>query len=263
MTRIIDSFMYAGEADMLYFRLEHLSGRVDRHVIAEATRTHQGVPRDLWVPKHLGCCLAPYCDRITFVQVDFPDVALGPWEREHYQRDQLWNGLASVPPDMLRPDDVVLIADVDEIPSDEALSWSLDERPHAAVLRQRTFHSAVDWEYTDPQYASVIVKAGLLSWPWGTLSKIRDARDSLPVIQDGGWHFSWLGSLEERRRKLRERTCHTTDVPAAELEAIDSGATWESGLHYPSVVKPVDVDDTWPPYISQRKCPATWFRPRT
>lgn len=162
----------------------------------------------------------------------------------------------------LRPDDIVLICDLDEFPSDEALADPLEQFPHAAVLRMRTFHSAVDWEYTEPQYATVMVRAGHLSWPHGTLSKIRDTRDGMRVIENGGWHFSWLGTLEERRRKLTERTCHYDDVPAGELEAIASGATFETGLHYPSVVKPVDVDETWPPYIWQRKCPPTWFRPR-
>lgn len=258
MSRVLDTFMFAGEVDMLYFRLEHLAGKVEYHVIVEATQTHRGVQRMPWVPHHMGCCLAPYRDRIRYVQVEFPPFALGPWGREHYQRDRAWEGLAPV----MRPDDMVLISDVDEIPSDEALAA---EGGTAFALRQRIFHSAVDWEYPEPLVTSVIARAGNLSWVPGTtaISRMRDARLGLPVISDGGWHFSCLGTTAERQQKLDERTCHL-EMPEAEWRAIYDGDTWKLGLHgaADSQVKAVEVDETWPTYIQHRKCPPCWFRPR-
>lgn len=257
VSRVFDCIMFAGEADMLYFRLAHLEGKVERHIIVEATKTHRGVPRDPWVPRHLGCCLAPYRDRITLIQVVFPDHALAPWGREHFQRDQTWTVLAPV----MRPDDRLLIADVDEIPSDEALA---DESPMVA-LRQRIFHSAVDWEYPVPLVTSVIFRAGNMSWVPGTtsISRARDSRGGLPVIENGGWHFSCMGTTAERRAKLDERTCHL-EMPKEEWDAIYSGDTWRHGRHGApdSQVIPVEVDETWPEYIQHRKCPPSWFRPR-
>jgi Glycosyltransferase family 17 len=257
---IFDTFMFAGEADMLYFRLEHLAGRVDRHVIVEADQTHRGVPRQPWIPHHLQCCLAPYKDRITYVPVHFPDPEMEPWDREHFQRDRLWVGLASK--GNLSPDDKVIIADVDEIPSDEALAYVLDKPPRAVSLRMRTFHSAVDWEYLNPELATVIVKAGCLSWPVGTLSKIRDSRYSLPVVEDGGWHFSWVGTQDDRVRKLEERSCHNGDMGETEAAAIRTGATYQRGQHAAEMVKAVEVDESFPPYIQAHACPKSWFRPR-
>ncbi len=257
VSRVFDCFMFAGEVDMLYFRLAHLEGKVERHVIVEATQTHRGVPRVPWVPQHLGCCLAPYRDRITFIKVAFPDHALAPWGREHYQRDQTWHALAPV----VRPDDRILIADVDEIPSDEALA----AEGSAFVLRQRIFHSAVDWEYPVPLNTSVIYRAESMRWTPGSagFSQARDAREGLPVIENGGWHFSSLGTTAERQRKLDERTCHL-EMPAEEWNAIYSGDTWRYGTHGApdAQVIPVEVDETWPEYIRKRKCPPSWFRPR-
>jgi hypothetical protein len=255
---VIDTCMFSGEADMLQFRLVHLAGKVDRHVIAEADQTHRGVPRTPWIPLHLNCCLAEYKDRITYVPVRFPDPDMPPWDREHWQRDRLWEGVTS-PAGILVPDDIVLVADLDEIPSDEALAYPL---PRAVVLRMRTFHSAVDWEYVTPELATVMVRAGCISWPHGTLSRIRDSRMGLPVIENGGWHFSWLGTQEERVRKLDERTCHNDDMPEWESHAIRTGATYETGEHAGVTVKPVDDYSTLPPYIQERRCPASWFRPR-
>lgn len=262
---IWDTFMFAGEADMLYFRLEHLAGKVDRHIIAEADETHRGVPRELWVPRHLGCCLAPYRDRIFYIPVQLSELTQSsPWAREHYQRDQLaWRCLFSDLIGELDPDDLVIIADVDEIPSDKALHADLQNiRPRAVALSMRTFHSAVDWEYTEPQLATVLTLAGNISWPYGSLSAIRDSRMSLPVLQDGGWHFSWLGTSADRVRKLDERTCHNTDMGEWEAHAIRTGATYDTGEHAGISVKPVDVDETMPEYLQKHRCPDSWFRPR-
>lgn len=255
--KVFDAIMFAGEADMLYFRLEQLDGKVDRHIIVEATQTHRGLPRELWIPRHLDCCLRPWRDRITYVRVDFPQLALGPWEREHYQRDQTWNGLAPY----MTPDDWVLISDCDEIPSDAALA---PQPTPAVAIRQRVFHSAVDWEYPEPQLTSVAVRAGNISWVEGSISisRIRDARDGLPVVENGGWHFSWLGTNTDRQDKLA-RSCHLEMSPV-EHDAIGTGETFETGRHYApdcTGIRAVEVDETWPEYIQKRKCPPNWFRP--
>ena len=88
------------------------------------------------------------------------------------------------------------------------------------------------------------------------------AREGLPVIENGGWHFSCLGTQAERQAKLDERTCHL-EMPQEEWQAIYSNTTWRFGLHYApdSQVRPVQVDETMPEYIRRRKCPPYWFRP--
>lgn len=255
--RVFDCIMFAGEVDMLYFRLEHLDGKVDKHIIVEAIQTHRGQPREPWVHKHLNCCLHPWRDRIVPVRVRFPDHALGPWEREHYQRDQTWYGLTP----HMAPDDWVLIADCDEIPSDAALT----PQPYPAVaIRQRVFHSAVDWEYPEPQLTSVAVRAGNISWVEGSssISRVRDARNGLPVVEHGGWHFSWVGTNADRQAKLA-RSCHL-EMSQQEFDAIGTGETYETGRHYApdtADIRAVEVDETWPEYIWKRKCPPNWFRP--
>ena len=80
----------------------------------------------------------------------------------------------------------------------------------------------------------------------------------------GGWHFSWTGQGGPawQAAKLDEATCHTEILGTAEAGLIRSGARWataQDGGGLP--VRPVTVDETWPAYIYERRCPAAWFRP--
>lgn len=256
VSRLWDTFMFAGEMDMLWFRLAHLKDWAYKHVVVEASQTHRGVPRQFFLAKHVDCCLHEYADRLIIVQAHFPEGLTEPWGREHYQRDAITVALAEHP---VGNEDRILVSDVDEIPSDNVLNAELTG-PHA--LRQRIFHSAVDWEYPEPQLTSVIAPAHSLQWPF-SLAALRDHRYGLPVIEGAGWHFSWLGTDRERKRKLDERTCHL-EMPAEEWRAISDGAAYRHGYHAApdAQVKAVEVDGTWPEYIRSRRCPPHWFRPR-
>ena len=151
---------------------------------------------------------------------------------------------------------MVLIADVDEIPSATALAARPDT---AAALLQRLCMYAVDWEYPQRHLCSVIARAGAVG---SSLASVRGARYSMPVIADGGWHLTWLGGTEGLRRKLAV-TCHT-EMTAAEAERLSSGRAYLNGEHHGGQYQmvPVDVDETWPRWIYERKCPPEWFRPR-
>jgi hypothetical protein len=79
-------------------------------------------------------------------------------------------------------------------------------------------------------------------------------------VISGGWHFTWLGR-DAQRAKLATH-CHLEMTPAQE-RAIASGWCYREGVHYNGTpLHPVDVDDSWPALIRERKCPPDWFRPR-
>lgn len=252
--------MMNSELDLLDFRLNELEGRVDHHVLIEATQTHRGMPKPLTFQENKDRYVK-WESKITHIVVDgFPDPdpshtpREAAWAREHFQRD------SAVPflEDFCSPDDIILISDLDEFPSDEALAWN---GTGAVTLMQRTFHSAVDYEYPEPTYTSVIARAKMV-FTWGGMARVRDNRYSYPVIKDGGFHFSWLGTAQERRDKLTRATCHL-EMPKAEWESIENQASYFFGTHYASdsQVRPVTVDETWPRWIYERKCPPVWFRP--
>lgn len=242
---------------MLEFRLTELdSSPVYRHVIVESPVTHRGDPKLLFFEEQRER-FAPWKDKILYVvssQLTRQQVpALSPWVREHAQREAAWEAVAP----LAAPDDAVLIADVDEIPSPAV--WEHCQGLRAKVLMQRAFVHAVDWEYPTIEPCSVLAAAWVAQ---RSLARVRDLRTSLPAIDGAGWHFGWLGDHESRLVKLGVH-CHLEGDASPEFQdEVRSGRAYREGWHAQVKLLPVDVDETWPQYIRQRRCPANWFRPR-
>lgn len=258
---LYDCVMFRDEVDMLQGRLEELSSLPGyRMVLVESGLTHRGDPKPLhYAENHAR--FARWHDKITHVVSADPPPRFEPWDREHWQRDAaaIW-GLGSA-----RPDDIVLIADVDEFPP-AGFEWhTLDG---VVSFRQRLAMYAVDWLYPEPHICTVAARWGAIRGR--SLASVRDSRYGYPVI-DGGWHLTWLGGLETQREKLAV-SCHNnlgTDLPGdmtqSEYDRIWSGACYEQGVHHGDqglAMIPADVDDTWPEFIWKRRCPPSWFRPR-
>lgn len=250
--------MFRDEFDMLYCRLEAVQGHDVVTVITESPVTHRGIPKPLHFAENLDA-FRPWADRIIHVPVDLPQQS--PWAREHAQRNAAWPVIAG----RARDGDTVLIGDVDEIPSPALLEWN---GPDVAAVRMRTCLFAADWEvpqmYVPPQ--CVIAEAGWLRRQAAGgryLADVRDARDSWPVFEGGGTHLSWIGGPERQREKLETATCHTELLGTAEGDLIASGERWRTSQDGGGLpVVPVEVDETWPAYVHERRCPPEWFRPR-
>jgi beta-1,4-mannosyl-glycoprotein beta-1,4-N-acetylglucosaminyltransferase len=253
---VFDTFMFRNEFDVLECRLEELDSLVDVHILVESRQDFHGRPKPLlyWEGKDR---FAQWASRIHHVVVDELPLTPNPWDREHAQRDAardvLWEHNAD-------DEDVVLISDVDEIPAKRALNTFSRIGAPAVMLMMRTTHSAVDWLYPNEERTGVIARAGYLRDK--TLGWVRDRRDAYPAIPHAGWHLSWLGGLEVQREKLSV-TCHL-ELPQEEVRAIVGGRAYTHGEHYDGRERMIaaEVDETWPAYIHQRRCPPGWFRPR-
>lgn len=249
--------MVNDELDVLQARLEELEPWPVRHVIVEAAQTFRGVPKPLHFAENRDR-FARWKDSVCHVITALPPSG-SPWEREHAQRDTAWLTINAG----AAPDDVVLISDVDEFPSDEALSW---HGPGVVSLFMRTTLFAVDWVVPDELVppSAVMATVAWLRAQGGSLARVRDNRSAYRVIRGGGWHFSWLGGPEAQQQKLLTATCHTELLGTKEGGLILTGERYRTGEngegHLPVV--PVDVDETWPAFVRERRCPAEWFRPR-
>ncbi len=187
-----DCVMLRDELDMLECRLMEMQDYDVTHILVESLVTHRGETKPLHYAENQER-FAPWKERIR--NVTAPRSAFSPeagyWEREHVQRNMAW--LALDP----EPGDLVLIADVDEIPSAAALAADPDT---ALALRQRIFAFAVDWEFPEPELTSVLIRASCLDR--ASLAATRDMRLAYPVLEGGGWHFSWLGGPPAITRKI-------------------------------------------------------------
>jgi Glycosyltransferase family 17 len=258
--RIWDLIMFNHELDMLEGRLMELDDLVYQHVIVEMPVTHRNYPKPLYLQENMDR-FKRWHHKITYVISD-PPPDLEPWPLEHWQRHQAWAAIEN----QMEDSDLVWLCDLDEIPSPMAARWPGSA---AAGLEMRVFLFAVDWEYTGgPIPQSVMARGSYIrrrihEGKW--LGDIRDERPQLGMVPQAGWHFSWMGGVENHRKKLNTATCHTEIFNKPEAQLILDGYRYKHGNLDAGgglEAKAVDVDETWPRFIYERKCPDNWFRPR-
>lgn len=130
--RIFDCFPFFMELDLLELRLRHLSPLVHCFVLAESAFDFAGNPKPLYFEQNKDR-FRDFNDRIVHIIVkDRPPNASKRWAIQRHQRDQLARGLGEA-----RPDDLVMISDVDEIPklgSIEAMRNALSSRRSFATF---------------------------------------------------------------------------------------------------------------------------------
>jgi O-antigen biosynthesis protein len=203
---LIDTFTFFNELDLLEIRLETLTPHVDRFVLVEATTTFQGQPKPLYFAENKER-FAKFLDRITHVVVrDLPADAT-PFEREFFQRDAILRGLEGLPGDTL-----VLLSDVDEIPKLPLRRLPpADARP--LLFRQRFFYYALDNECTTLTLpCTCLVRLDRLGQPSQLRREIVGLHGSMlgggkdtggfEIVEDGGWHFSFLGDAQNAVTKI-------------------------------------------------------------
>jgi len=132
-TMVFDCFTFFNELDLLEIRLNELAGIVDRIVIVESTRTFSGQSKRLYYAENRDR-YKRFADRIIHVVVDdMPPVENGNrWELERHQRRKIIDGLHGCS-DL----DIIIVSDVDEVPSAEILSGVLARLNHASPLGDR------------------------------------------------------------------------------------------------------------------------------
>ena len=237
---------------MLNMWLEECGDLIHKIVLVEAPVTFGGDPKPLlYKPEYAG----RWDDKVLHVVADQIPVTDNPWEREFAQRNAAWQAILDAGAAL---DDLVIICDVDEIPSKTALKW---RGWPMVTLQLRTALFAADWLvpswYRLPPM-SVMATVRWLHTRDGDLAAVRQDRFELPVLQDGGWHFSWLGGTDLQGLKLATGTSHKEIAGTLEDALIQSGMRYTHGASGPTgaPVEPAVVDSSWPAYIRERRCPA-------
>lgn len=188
---ILDCFTYMDERELLLARLEYLKDTVDIFVIVEAAMTFQGAPRELDFPTIRPRITLPD-EQIRYVTVGELPVDKEAWECERRVRDAILDGLTGIDDDAL-----IVISDVDEIINRRCLLSLSDEVVTPVALSLRYFTYKVDWEWLVPWTKPRALRRRDLVSP----NALRREK-GLPVIENAGWHISWLGGEERVRNKI-------------------------------------------------------------
>lgn len=227
--RLFDTFIFYNELDLLELRLEELWDVVDVFVLVEATKTHRNNPKPLFFEENKAR-YEQYLSKIRHIVVpDLPDGA-NPWPREDFQRDSILRGLHD-----LRPNDRVMVSDVDEFPPASRAGLLGGYRQLRSDYYLNTV-KAEPWFGTRCATGREIL-GGLTP---NTMRKIRKHR---PIVKDGGWHFSFVGDPEFIANKLKAFTHAELDTP--EYTALDKIAERMASLESEGLTR-VDVDGRFP-----------------
>lgn len=250
---IIDTFLFGWELDMLECRLYEMNSFVDVFIIVEAKATFQGEEKPLTFAENR-TRFAEYKDKIIYVVPELPNTD-NPWVREYVSRESIKEHLLS-----FGDDSIIIHGDVDEIVS-KVIGHNLEELIDYSgtfVADQKFYSMAVDWQYPISWQGTVFARNNVVRDM--TMVDLRNSRITSPRIA-GGWHFTWLGGSEMIKRKASSFS-HTEDHIQSYIR--DMGEKlYTDGYHVlGEKLLPVEIDDTYPNYIKERKCPSEWFKPR-
>ncbi len=221
---IVDAFTFYNEFDILEIRLKELSRIVDRFVLVEADRTYRGAEKPMLFEENRGR-FSEYLSKIEYVPVhDMPTTSSDPWQLESHQRRCISRGLDGIPDDAL-----IMVSDVDEIPSRFALQEIVHSSNHEGriyIFNQIMCYHYLNWRKPGKWYGTrAMTKKNLIDPqltrrlypPQGFSSFERNRRKIrwyyrtirywkkllTPIEVTGGWHFSYIGDAHFIRNKIR------------------------------------------------------------
>ena len=203
--KIIDCFIYNNEDLILELRLNFLNKYVDKFILVEAKFDHSGKLKNKFnfdISK-----FEKFRNKIEYLKIEnFPNKFID-WERENYQRNYISNALNS-----LDKDDQVIISDVDEIPNLQNLSGILNKGEKYTAFKQKMFYYKFNLlNLTEsPWYGSKMCKMRYLRSPqWLRDQKVKKYsilkfyKIKWNIIQNGGWHFSYIMNPNEISEKIK------------------------------------------------------------
>jgi len=260
--KIYDCFQFFNEENVLDLRLNILDEFVDFFVIAESTTDHQGKGKKLNFNIEN---FKKFKKKIIYIVVED---TLNSIKKSHigqnslverHQRNSILRGL-----EKCNDDDLIIISDVDEIPNLNKLNL-LDKKKRYAVFLQRKFDyklNLLNETEGDWHGSKICLKKNLKSpqwlrdlkfkkYPFWRIDKIKD----LQMIEDGGWHFSYLQNTENILKKISSFS-HGEHNKAkfANIKNIEENIKMRKnifGLNFS--YKKINIDETFPKYIIDNK----------
>ncbi|MDE7285827.1 MAG: glycosyl transferase GT17 family protein [Lachnospiraceae bacterium] len=265
---VYDCIPFFNELDILKLRLNILNPIVDRFIIEEATVTFSGEPKELCFQKNKEMFEA-FLPKIEYIVVDDSPVDVTTHMRDNFQKNALARGLQDA-----KDDDIIILSDVDEIPNPTALKRVIAEFDPDKVYHfaQRMFYCFINMEEVSGSLLSITGEFpgvernmwlgtkvfGKKSIPETGIIRLREASTTAPNavrVADGGWHFGYMGSRQERDVSKR---IGTKVVAAAHQEYNDQDILAEARdrlilgqdmFGRKAKFERVCVDDSYPEYL--------------
>ena len=199
--KVVDTFTFFNELELLEVRLNILNDHVDKFVLVESTRSHQNKPKPLFYQenKHL---FKKFNSKIEHIIVDdFPNHTYHSFE--HHQRDCIERGVVCC-----EDDDIVFISDLDEIWDPAKIDLNIDgEKIYKwgsllsyfylnIIAQPRMWRQPLFLKYSllkSLRSQNFEITRDILRNDQGQ-AQITKLYENLSNIR--GWHFSYIGDAE-------------------------------------------------------------------
>jgi len=224
--------MYFDEDIVLDVRLNFLNRYVDKFIIIESKYNHKGEKRN---PQFDIKKFPKFKDKIIYILKDeipkgiekieksdnqneiYRKSIFNAWKRENLQRNNITDGLKNID-----PNDWIIISDLDEIPNLEKVNFkSINKK--IILFKQDMMYYKFNLKLNDftwigskackfkhlksPQWLRDIKGRKFNWWRIDVLFSNRKYQD-VKLIENGGWHFSYLKTPEAIEKKLKSYLHH-------------------------------------------------------
>jgi len=193
--------MYNNEDLLLELRLQTLSKFVHKFIIVESCFDHQGNKKKLTFKINN---FLIFKNKIKYIVLNKFPKNLSSWERENYNRNFIIKGLNDA-----KPEDYIMISDLDEIPKISNLKI-FEKRKYTAFKQKMFYYRFNLHNISEPDWigSKVCKKKYLKSPQWLRNQKVkkypfwRMDKINWNIIEDGGWHFSFVMSDNSIKKKI-------------------------------------------------------------
>ena len=259
---IYDCFQYNNEDHILDLRLNILDKFVDFFIISESTKNHQGVQKKLnFKLKNF----KKFDHKIKYIVSDYEKSDKiekhfgGESLIEQHQRNNLIEGIKDA-----SDDDYIILSDIDEIPNLDKMR-EIDPKIKFIGFSQKMFMYKINFlniNETGWIGSRVCKKKYLTSlqslrnikfkkYPFWRFDKFK----KIQIIENGGWHFSFLQKPEKIVEKIKSYSHGEFNIKDFLDEnkikqKIEKG---EDIFNRGYKIKRVEIDSSFPKYIVENK----------
>ena len=187
----IECFPFFNELDLLEIRLEVTSPYIDYWVISESRKTFSGKDKPLYLSGNLESRFSKYKDRIKIVEYD---CGISAWHNEFESRNSLGRYVLS----NFSGDDIMILADCDEIPDYRKVTFTEDL---PAIIETKGYYYYLNCRQSiDFQIVSMFKINELKSIETYRMRACAGMQKT--IIRDAGWHWSFLGGAQKIKDKV-------------------------------------------------------------
>ena len=255
---IYDCFQFFDEELILDIRLNILDKFVDHFIIVESSTDHQGNVKNLNFSLNK---FKKFEKKIIYIVVDDTEESLkkphhwGESLVEQHQRNSIIKGLKNS-----KENDLIIISDVDEIPDLTKLNTFNKKNRYAVFLQKKFDYKLNLLNQTESNWhgSKICLKKHLRSpqwlrnlkfkkYPFWRIDKIKD----LQIIENGGWHFSYLQTPKNILKKIKSFSHGEHNQPEfANEKNIEEKIKMQKNIYnFHFKYKKVEIDHTFPKYI--------------